>query len=96
MSKPYYRTTLHDLLNTLIHQSIQWLDMFTLFCKTHSINISYETHDVPYDNNNENIFENEQEDIATQTMVQNILSFEQIYDYFKNVMIVHQAKIFSC
>ncbi len=58
----------------------QWLDMLTLFCKTHSINISCGTHDVPCDSNNENIFENEQKHISTQIMVQNILSFEQIYD----------------
>jgi hypothetical protein len=55
--------------------------MFTLFHQSHSINISCETNDVPYDNYNEDEFEEEQEeDISTHPMVQNILSFEQIYD----------------
>jgi hypothetical protein len=40
------------------------------------------------DHNNEYIFEEEQEEILTYTMVQNILSFKQIYDYFENVVIV--------
>jgi len=35
------------------------------------------------DHNNEDKFEEEQEDILTNTMVQNILSSEQIYDYFE-------------
>ncbi len=38
--------------------------------------------------NNEDRFEEEQKDILTNTMVQNILSFEQIYDYFENVITV--------
>jgi hypothetical protein len=80
---------LHDLFNTmyikiLIFQSIQdGFDMFTLFRQTHFINISCETNDVSCDNNNENGFEEEQEDISIDTMVQNILSSEQIYDYLK-------------
>ncbi len=51
---------------------------------------------MPWDNNNEDGFEKEQKNILINTMVQNILSFEQIYDYFKNVMIVHRTKIFNC
>ncbi len=80
-------TTLHDFFNTLLYKysnisiHTQWLDMFTLFHQSHSINISCETNDVPYDNYNEDEFEEEQEeDISTHPMVQNILSFEQIYD----------------
>jgi hypothetical protein len=38
---------------------------------------------VPCDNNNEDGFEDEQKDILTNMMVQNILSFEQIYNYFE-------------
>jgi hypothetical protein len=43
---------------------------------------------VSCDNNNEDGFEEEQWDISINTMVQNKLSFEQIYDYFENVIIV--------
>jgi hypothetical protein len=84
----------YDLFNTLLYKDSnisihpQWLDMFTLSHHTHSINISCETNDVPCDNNNENGFEEEPKDISTNTMVQNKLSFEQIYNYFENVIIV--------
>jgi hypothetical protein len=50
---------------------------------------------VPCDNNNEDGFEEEQEDISIDIMVQNILSFEQIYDYFENVIIVVLGKDFK-
>jgi hypothetical protein len=39
---------------------------------------------VPCDNNNEDGFEEEQEDISIDIMVQNILSFKKNYDYFEN------------
>jgi len=63
--------------------------------QTHSINISCETSDVPCDNYIEDEFDKEQEDISTDTMVQNILSFEQIYDYFENVILVALGKEFK-
>jgi len=50
---------------------------------------------VPCDNNNEDGFEEEQEDISIDIMVQNILSFEQIYDYFENVITVALGEDFK-
>jgi hypothetical protein len=50
---------------------------------------------VPCDNNNEDGFEEEQEDISIDTMVQNILFSEQIYDYFENVIIVALGEDFK-
>jgi hypothetical protein len=50
---------------------------------------------VPCDNNNEDGFEEEQEDISIDIMVQNILSFEQIFNYFKNVIIVTPSEDFK-
>jgi hypothetical protein len=48
-----------------------------------NINVSCDKDDdESCDHNNENRFEEEQEDILTDIMVQNILAFEQIYDYF--------------
>jgi hypothetical protein len=47
------------------------------------------------DHNNEDRFEEEQEDILTNTMVQNILSSEQIYDYFENVITVTLGQDFK-
>jgi hypothetical protein len=40
------------------------------------------------DHNNEDRFEEEQKDILTYTIVQNILSSEQIYAYFENHVIM--------
>ncbi len=93
MSKSYY-DSLYNLFNTPLYKDSnisihpQWLNMFTLCHQTHFNNISCETNDVPCDNNNEDGFEEEQKDISTNTMVQNKLSFEQIYEYFENVRIV--------
>jgi hypothetical protein len=50
---------------------------------------------VPCDINNEDEFEEEQEDISIDTMVWNILSFEQIYNYFENVIIVAPGEDFK-
>jgi hypothetical protein len=50
---------------------------------------------VPCDNNNEDGFEEEQEDISIDTMVQNRLFFEQIYDHFENVIIVAPSEDFK-
>ncbi len=50
---------------------------------------------MPCDNNNEDGFEEEQEDISIDIMVQNILSFEQIYDYFENVITVALGEDFK-
>jgi hypothetical protein len=70
--------------------------MFTLFHQIHSTNISCETNDVPCDNYNEDEFEEKQEeDISIHPMVQNILSSEQIYDYFENVILVALGKEFK-
>ncbi len=94
-------TTLHDFFNTSSYKNsnisihTQWLYMFTLSHQTHSINISCETNDVPCDINNEDGFEEEQEDISIDIMVQNILSFEQIYDYFENVITVALGEDFK-
>jgi hypothetical protein len=85
---------LHDLFNTPLYENYGitihpcWLDMFTLSMQTNN-NVSYDINDdESCDHNNENKFEKEQEDILTYTMVQNILSSQQIYDYFENVVIV--------
>jgi hypothetical protein len=50
---------------------------------------------VPCDNNNEDGFEEEHEDISIDIMVQNILSSEQIYNYFENVITVVLGKDFK-
>jgi hypothetical protein len=56
--------------------------MFTLSIQTNT-NVSCDIDDdESCDHNNENRFEDEQEDILTNTMVQNILSSKQIYCYF--------------
>jgi hypothetical protein len=48
-------------------------------------NVSCNVNDDEYcDHNNEDRFEEEQENILINTMVQNILSSEQIYAYFEN------------
>jgi hypothetical protein len=46
------------------------------------------------DRNNEDKFE-KQEGILTYIMVQNILSFEQIYDYFENVITMTPGQDFK-
>jgi hypothetical protein len=50
---------------------------------------------VPCDNNNEDGFEKEQKNILLDTMVQNILSFEQIYNYFENAITMASCKDFT-
>jgi hypothetical protein len=50
---------------------------------------------VPCDNNNEDGFEEEQEDISIDIMVQNILSFKQIYDYFENAITMAPGEDFK-
>jgi hypothetical protein len=62
--------------------------MFLLSMQTNT-NVSYDIIDESCDHNNEDRFEKEQEDILIHTMVQNILSFEQIYDYLQNVILWH-------
>ncbi len=44
---------------------------------------------------NEDTFEEEQEVILINTMMQNILSSKQIYDYFENVVIVALSQHFK-
>jgi hypothetical protein len=80
---------LHDLFNTPLYEKFGitiypcWLDMFTLSMET-NINVTCGVDDdESCDHNNENKFEEEQEDILTNTMLQNILSSKQIYDYFE-------------
>jgi hypothetical protein len=61
-----------------------------------NINVSCDVDDDELcDHNNENKFEEEQEDILINTMVQNILSSEQIYDYFKNATTVAPSQDFK-
>ncbi len=50
---------------------------------------------MPWDNNNEDGFEKEQKNILINTMVQNILSFEQIYNYFENAITMAPCKDFK-
>jgi len=71
---------LHDLLNTPLYEKFGItihpcrLDMFTLSMQT-NIDVSYDVDDdESCDHINEDKFEEEQEDIFTYTMVQNILS----------------------
>ncbi len=52
-------------------------------------------NDVPCDKNNEDGFEEEQEDISIDTMVQNILFSKQIYDYFENVIMMALSEDFK-
>jgi hypothetical protein len=91
---------LHDFLNTPYENSKItinpcWFDMFTLSMQT-NINVFCDVHDdESFDHNNEVRFEEEQEDILTNTMVQNMLSSEQIYDYFENVVIVALGQYFK-
>jgi len=47
------------------------------------------------DHNNEDRFKDEQKDVLKYTMVQNISSSEQIYDYFENVVIVAPSQYFK-
>jgi hypothetical protein len=54
-----------------------------------NINVFYDIDDdESCDHDNEDKFEEEQKDILIDKMVQNILSFEEIYDYFENVVTV--------
>jgi hypothetical protein len=92
---------LHDVLNTLLYENSRttihpcWLDMFTLSMQTNT-NVSCDINDdESCDHNNEARFEEEQEDILIDTMVQNILSFKQIYDYFENVVTVAPSQDFK-
>jgi hypothetical protein len=69
--------------------------MFTLSMQTNT-NVSSDINDdESCDLNNKDRFEEEQEDILTNTMVQNILSSEQIYDYFENAVIVALGQDFK-
>ncbi len=85
---------LHDLFNTPLYENLgitihpRWLDMFLLSMQTNT-NVSCGIVDESCDHNNEDRFEEEQEDILIDTMVQNILSSEQIYDYFENAILWH-------
>jgi hypothetical protein len=92
---------LHDLLNTPLYEYFgitihpRWFDMFTLSMQTNT-NVSCDIDDdESCDHNNENIFEKEQEDILIDTMVQNILSFKQIYDYVENVVTMAPCQDFK-
>jgi hypothetical protein len=61
-----------------------------------NINVSCDVDDdESCDHNNEDRFEEEQKDILTYTMVQNILSFKQIYDYFENVVTMAPSQDFK-
>jgi hypothetical protein len=90
---------LHDLLNTPLYDNFgitihpRWLHMITMQT---NINVYYDIDDESScDRNNEDRFEEEQEDIFKDTMVQNILSSEQMYDYFENVVSVALGQDFK-
>jgi hypothetical protein len=92
---------LHDLFNTPLSDNSkiaihpQWFDMFTLSMQINT-NVSYDINDdESCDHSNEDRFEEEQEDILTDTMVQNILSSEPIYDNFENVVIMAPGQDFK-
>jgi hypothetical protein len=93
--------TLHDLLNTPLYENFgitihpSWLDMFTLSMQTNTNVPCNIDDDESCDHNNEYRFEEEQEDILIDTMVQNILFDEQIYDYFENVVTVALSQDFK-
>jgi hypothetical protein len=66
--------------------------MFTLSMQT-NINASCDINDdESCDHNND---EYEQKDVLKDTMVQNISSSEQIYDYFENVVIGAPSQYFK-
>jgi hypothetical protein len=92
---------LHNLLNTPLYENSRmtihphWLDMFTLSMQTNT-NVSCDIDDdESCDHSNEDRVEKGQEDILIDTMVQNILSFEQIYDYFENATTVALGQDFK-
>jgi len=76
-----------------IHPS--WLDMFTLSMQTDTNVPCNIDDDESCDHNNEYRFEGEQEDILIDTMVQNILFDEKIYDYFENVVTMAPSQDFK-
>jgi hypothetical protein len=83
---------LHNLLNTPLYENSRitihphWLDMFTLSMQTNTNVYCDIDDDESCNHSNEDRFEEEQEDILTNTMVQNILSSEKMYDYFENAI----------
>ncbi len=92
---------LHDLFNTPLYENVgitihlHLLDMSTSSMQTNT-NVSCDVDDdESCDHNNEDKFEEEQEDILTYTMMQNILSSKQIYDYFENVVTIAPSQDFK-
>jgi hypothetical protein len=92
---------LHDLFNTPLYENPEiiihphWLDMFTSSMQIIT-NVSCDVDDdESCDRNNEDRFEEKQEDILINTMMQNILSSKQIYDYFENVVNVALSQNFQ-
>jgi hypothetical protein len=91
---------LHDILNTPLYEKSRitihpcWL-MFTLSMQTNTNVFCDVDDDESCDHNNEGRFEEEQEDTLIDTMVKNILSFKQIYDYFENVVNVALGQDFK-
>jgi hypothetical protein len=83
---------LHDLLNTPLYENSgiiihpRQFDILTLSMQTNT-NVSCDINDdESCDHDNEDKFEEEKEDILIDSIVQNILSSKQIYDYFENVV----------
>ncbi len=69
--------------------------MFTLSMQTNT-NVSCDVDDdESCDHNNEDRFEEEQENVLINTMVQNILSSKQIYDYFENIVTMALGQYFK-
>ncbi len=69
--------------------------MFILSMQTNTNVFCDIIDDESCDHNNEDKFQVEQEEILTYAMVQNILSFEQIYDCFENVITVTLGQDFK-
>ncbi len=60
-----------------------------------NVSCDLDDDDESCDHNNEDRFEEEPEDILINKMVQNILSFEQMYEYFENVVTMAPCQDFK-
>ncbi len=96
-------SALYALLDTPLYKNIevnihpQWNSIFALSQQTQNANVAENVDNTHEDNNtnnqscetnNEDGFEEQHENVATDTMVQNLLSSEQIYDYFEKTIVV--------
>ncbi len=96
-------SALHVIIDTPLYKNIevnihpQWNSMFALSQQTQNANVAENVDNTHEDNNtnnqscetnNEDGFEEQHENVTTDTMVQNLLSSEQIYDYFEKTIVV--------